>query len=186
MDMLKKLSPAAQAVLGGSVLYLIFSFFDWQQACGNVGGIDYCVGRTEWNGIGVIAGLLAIALIAWEVIRLLGMKIELGSFSPQLLSVALAVGLLVFTVITFLDHNEIRHWPSWIGLLLSIVIAGAALSRGKAEGVKMPDLGAMKSGMGGGSSGGSAAPPPPPPSPPSTPAETPPADTPGDTPSGDS
>lgn len=173
MDMLKKLSPMAQAVLGLSVLYLIFSFLDWQQACGGAGGFKICVGRSEWHGVGVIAGLLVIALIAWEVLRVLDVKLQLGNFTPQLISVALAFALLVFTVITFLTHNEIRHWPSWVGLLLSIVIAAAALVRGRDEGVTMPDLSAIKGG-GGGSAPSEPTPPaqtytpPPPPEPPAS------------------
>ena len=37
MDKLVKLPRETQAVLGGSVLYLIFSFFDWQQAVRFIG-----------------------------------------------------------------------------------------------------------------------------------------------------
>jgi hypothetical protein len=162
MDMLTKLSRETQIVLGGAVLYLIFSFFDWQQ----VSGFGVTVGRSEWSGIGVIAGLLVIVLLAWEAARLFEVKIELGSLTPGLLSVAVALLLLLFTIITFLNHSTARHWPAWIGLLLSIVIAGAAVMRAKAEGVEMPK---MPSGAGGGSS----SPPPPPAS--SEPMSAPPA-----------
>jgi hypothetical protein len=48
MDMLKKLSMPAQAVLAGVVLYIIFSFFDWQQACFG----PVCAGVSEWHGGG--------------------------------------------------------------------------------------------------------------------------------------
>ena len=158
MDMLKKLSPAAQAVLGGSVLYLIFSFFDWQQACGGAGGFKVCAGVSEWHGFGgTITVLSAILLLAWEIVRLLGVKVDLGGISHGFVSLALAGLLLLLTVITFVTHNEARHWPAWIGLLLAIGIAAAAWMRGKEEGVEMPDVGALR-----GSGPGS-----PPPSPPS-------------------
>src|SRR6266700_2264382 len=143
MDMLTKLSRETQIVLGGAVLYLIFSFFDWQQ----VSGFGVTVGRSEWSGIGVIAGLLVIVLLAWEAARLFELKIELGSLTPGLLSVAVALLLLLFTIITFLNHSTARHWPAWVGLLLSIVIAAAAVMRAKAEGVEMPK---MPAGAGGG------------------------------------
>ncbi len=134
MDALMKLSREVQIVLGGAVLYLIISFFDWQQ----VSAFGITAGRSEWAGIGILAGLLAIALLAWEVMRLLGVKIPTGAVSEGLVSVGLALLLAVFTVITFLTHSEARHWPSWIGLILAIVIAGAALMRAKGEGVEMP------------------------------------------------
>jgi hypothetical protein len=150
-----------QVVLGGTVLYIIFSFFDWQQVSASAIGFKY--GIDEWHGIGVIAGLLAFALLLWEAARLFGVQVPLGSLTPGLVSAALALLLLVFTLITFISHNEARHWPAWIGLLLSIVIAAAAFVRAKAEGVEMPDLSAMTRQTAGGS--GSA----------QTPAASPPA-----------
>jgi hypothetical protein len=145
MEMLKKLPREVQVVLGGSLLYLIFSFFDWQQV--SFGPVT--AGITEWHGIGIIAGLLAIALLLWEAARLFQVTVPLGTLTPGLVSVGLALLLLVFTVITFLTHNEARHWPSWIGLLLSIVIAAAAFARARTEGVQMPDVSAMANRTGG-------------------------------------
>jgi hypothetical protein len=142
MEMLNKLSRETQIILGAAVLYLIFSFLDWQQ----VSFLNVTAGRSEWVGIGIIAGLLVIALLIWEVIRALEVNITLGSLTPGLISAALALLLLLFTVITFLTHNEARHWPAWVGLLLSIVIAVAAFIRAKAEGVTMPDFKAMSAG----------------------------------------
>ena len=55
MDALMKLSREVQIVLGGAVLYVIFSFLDWQQV--SFGGIS--AGLNEWHGIGVVAALLA-------------------------------------------------------------------------------------------------------------------------------
>ena len=138
MNVLSKLSREAQIVLGGGVLLLVFSFFDWQQVSFNVVGISGSAGVTEWHGIGVLAALLVIAMLVWEVARLLAVKIPLGGFSEGLVSVALALLVAVFTVITFLTHDTARHWPAWIGLILAIVVAAAALVRARAEGVQMP------------------------------------------------
>jgi len=168
MDRLMKLSRETQIVLGASVLYLIFSFFDWQQ----VSAFGVSVGRSEWNGIGVIAALLVVVLLLWEAARLFEVKIELGSLTPGLISVAVALLLLIFTVITFLSHSTARHWPAWIGLLLSIAIAGAAVMRAKTEGVEMPKMPATASGAGGGGSSGTAASYEPPASTPEAPAST--------------
>jgi hypothetical protein len=134
MDSFKNLSREAQVVLGGAVLYLIFSFLDWQQ----VSGFGITVGRSEWNGVGIIAGLVVIALILWEAARLFAVKMPLGTLSEGLVSVALALLLALFTVITFATHGTARHWPAWIGLILAIVIAVCAVIRARAEGVQMP------------------------------------------------
>lgn len=134
MDKLVKLSREVQVVLGGSLLYLIFSFFDWQQ----VGAFGITVGASEWHGVGVVSGLVVIVLLVWETTRLIGIKVELGSITPGLVSVALALVLLLFTIITFLSHSTARHWPAWIGLILSVVVAAAALKRAKREDVQLP------------------------------------------------
>jgi hypothetical protein len=177
MDMLKKLPPQTQVVLGGVVLYVIFSFFDWQQVCASGGGFSVCAGVSEWHGFGgTITVLSALLLLAWEVVRILGVKVNLGGISQALVSVALAALLLLLTIITFLSHNEARHWPSYIGLILAIAIAVAAFMRGKGEGVQMSDFSQVTSavssiGSGGGSAGTAAAPAPPPsaPAPPAPP-----------------
>jgi hypothetical protein len=134
MDVLKKLSRELQVVLGGGVILLIISFFDWQQ----VSAFGYSAGITEWHGIGILAALLVIAMLVWEAARLFAVKIPLGTLSEALVSVGLAVLMAVFTVITFLTHNEARHWPAWIGLIVAIVVAGAALVRAREEGAQLP------------------------------------------------
>jgi hypothetical protein len=121
MDQLKGLSRSSQLLLGAGLLLFIFLFFDWQQVCVSGNGFSACGGRSGWHGWGVLVGLLVIGLILWEVVQLLGVKIELP-IKPALLSAGLAAGVLLFTVIKFLVNNEARHWPSWVGLILAIVI----------------------------------------------------------------
>jgi hypothetical protein len=136
MDGFMKLSRQAQIVLGGAALYVILSFLNWQEV--SIGG--FSAGVTEWHGIGVIAGLLAIALLLWELARLFNIEIPIGSLTPGLASVGVALLLLLFTVITFLSHSQYRAWPEWLGLVVSIVIGAAAVQRAKSEGVEMPKM----------------------------------------------
>ena len=140
MDVLARQSRQTQIVIGGGLLYVLLSFFHWQSYDSVIGTFS----RSEWTGIGVIAALLAIAVVAWEAVRAFQIKLELGGLSPGLVSLGLAALLLVFTVITFLSHNELRKWPAWAGLVLSIAIAVAAWLRAQAEGVQMPDVSAMR------------------------------------------
>jgi hypothetical protein len=153
LEALKKLPREVQIILGGAVLYVIFSFFDWQQ----VSGFGQTVGFSLWHSFwGVLVALVAIILLAWEITRLLDVKINTGPLSPGQVSAGLALLLFVMTVITFLDWSQVRHWPEWVGLILSIAIAGAAFVRAKGEGVTMPD---MPKNISVGGSGASTAPP---------------------------
>jgi hypothetical protein len=136
MDQVRKLSTELQVVLGCTVLLLIFSFFDWQQ----VSGFGVTFGLSMWHGIGVVAGLFIIAVLVWEGVRLFGGEIKLGTLSEGLISVGLALLLALFVLITFLTHGTARHWPAWIGLILAIVIAVAAVVRARAEGVEIPEM----------------------------------------------
>jgi uncharacterized membrane protein len=141
MEVLGKLSREVQIILAAALLYVIFSFFDWQQV--SISGIG-TAGISEWHGVGVIAALLAIALLVWEGARIFLGDIDLGPLSAGLISVGLAMLLLLFTIITFLTHNEFRHWPSWLGLVLSILIGVLAFRRAQTEGVQMPDMSAVQ------------------------------------------
>lgn len=140
MDALMKLSRHAQMVLGGGVVLLILSFLDWQQVSFNGLGVSVAAGVNEWHGIGLLAALLVIALLAWEATRMFGIKLPVGQLSNGLVSAGLGLLVAVFTVITFLTHNEARHWPAWIGLIVALGVAAAAIMRAKGEGVQMPEM----------------------------------------------
>ena len=134
MDSFKNLSRETQVVLGGGVLFLIISFLDWQQ----VSFLGNAYGLSLWHGIGVVAGLLVIVLLLWETGRLFEVKVQLGTLSEGLVSVGLALLFALFAVIAFFDKDTARHWPAWIGLILAIMIAVAAVVRARTEGVEVP------------------------------------------------
>ena len=94
-----------------------------------------------WHGWGVLAGLVAIAIIVWEGLRLANMKIEIG-LTPAMVTAALAILLLVFTVLKFLVSNEYRTFWAWLGLLLAILIAVGAWVNMKQLGESVSEMGA--------------------------------------------
>ena len=134
MDSGGKLSREAQVVIGGGVVLLVLSFFNWQQ----ITLLGISAGANEWHGIGILAGLLVIAMLVWEVRRLTVASAQLGSLSPGLVSLGLALLVALFTLLAFVDKSLFRHWPAWIALLVAIVIAVAAVMRAGRDGVKLP------------------------------------------------
>ena len=139
MDGLMKLPRDVQVVLGGAVLLLIDSFLDWQQVSLAGFAVSGAFGRSEWAGVGILAALLTVALLVWETARMFSPAISIGSLPEGVVSLLLALLVGLFTLITFLTHGEARHWPAWIGLILAIVIAVAAWSRARREGVQIPE-----------------------------------------------
>jgi hypothetical protein len=165
MDQFKELPREAQITLGALVLFVIFSFFDWQQ----VSFAGLTAGNSLWHGVGIVTVLIAIAYLVWEIARALRYNVTVGQVKPPLTSAGFSIALLIFTVITFLDWSDARHWPAWIGLVLSIVIAVTALKRARDEGVEMPKLPEGVS-VSRGQGGAAAAQPTPPPPAPTDPA----------------
>ena len=101
MDKLAELNHGAKVVLATAIAFLIISFFNWQEV--DLGAFGEAV--SMWNGVGWIAGLLAIALVVWQAIRLTNFNLEIG-VGPAMVTAFLAVLLLLFTVIKFFADSE--------------------------------------------------------------------------------
>ena len=177
MDRLQELSHGAKVVLGAAIVFLIVSFFNWQEVDTALGSY----GISMWHGVGWITGLIAIALIAWQAVRLANINVEIG-VTPAMITAFLAVLLFVFTLITFLSHNEFRTWAAWVDLLLSIVIVAGAWWNMQLAGEGLGDVRDKMAAMGSGGGGGGSADASSSPAPPSTSA---PADMPETPPSSD-
>ena len=153
MDTFTKLPTTTKVVLAGTVAFLIVSFFNWQE-------VDFGVGEagvTMWHGWGTIAGIVALALLAWEGLRLANIDVSLP-LSDAMLGALVAILLAVLTILKFLVDNEFRTFWAWLGLILALVVAGAAFLRMQAGGESLAD---MRTKFGGSSAGTAAAPPPP-------------------------
>ena len=130
MDKLAELSHGAKVVLGATIAFLVVSIFNWQEiSLGEFGD----AGVSMWHGIGVIAGLLAIVIVVWQAIRLANINVEIG-VTPSMITAALALLLVIFTVIKFLVDGEFRTFWAWIGLALAIVVGGRCLGEHEGRG----------------------------------------------------
>jgi hypothetical protein len=113
------LSKGTKVLLVAGFVLFIDSFLDWQQ----VSFLGHTAGQTMWHGIGFLAGLLVIALLAWEIAQVTGaLKSVTLPVPASLISVGLAAATALFTIIKALVVSY-RHWPAWIGLILAIAIA---------------------------------------------------------------
>jgi hypothetical protein len=119
-----ELSRGTKVLLVAGLLLLIDSFLAWQQVSVGAGTFHVTASASMWHGVGVVAGLLVIALLIWEGLQVAGVLSQVQlPVSAVLISVGLAAGTALFTIIKFLVANDARHWPAWIGLILAIAIA---------------------------------------------------------------
>jgi hypothetical protein len=95
-----KMSTASRILIIAGAIYIIDLFLPWQSAdLGPLGTFTV----SGVHGIGVLNLLLAIALVAWEVMAVAGVEIN----APKsLVSAALAGGIVLFTISE--DHRRQR------------------------------------------------------------------------------
>jgi hypothetical protein len=196
---MSKMSTAEKLLAGGSILLLIDSFFPWQSVdlgplddlLGDAGGLSFNMWQGSGSIFGVLAGLLAIALVVVGVLSMTGSmaNMNMGSMSADKLTGFLGLGVAAFGLLKFiLVLTESPGWAAFVGLVLLVAIAWGAWQKVQSSGgFQMGDAGGGT--MGGGTLPPSAPPPStPPPStpPPSVPPTEPPPPSGGIPPSGTS
>ena len=107
---ISKLSHGAKLIIGGTIAFLIVSIFNWQEV--DISGFA-SVGRSMWHGVGWIAGLLAIALLVWQAIRLANIELEMP-VTPSMITAALASARDLHADPVARD-NEFRTFWAWLG-----------------------------------------------------------------------
>jgi hypothetical protein len=194
---MSKMSTAEKLLAGGSIVLLIVSFFPWQKVCASdiIGDLadfvgDRCQSATMWGGdggfAGIIAGLLAIALIVFGVLSMTGSmaNMNMGTMSADKLTGFLGLGVAGFGLLKFIFAlTQSPAWGAFVGLVVLVAIGWGAWQ-------KVQSSGGFQMGDTGGGTMGSGTPPPsaPPPSapPPGMPPTEPPPPSGGMPPSGTS
>lgn len=153
---ISKLSHGAKLVLGGTIAFLLLSFFSWFHYTGpgkdQIEALGGDTGITMWHGVGWIAGLLAIALVVWQAIRLANIELEIG-VTPSMVTAALAVLMALFAIIRFLDKPGGdfvgRTFWAWIAIGLAIAVLVGAWMNMQAAGEGLSDIkGSLAAGAG--------------------------------------
>lgn len=169
---MSKMSTAEKLLAGGSILLLIDSFFPWQSV--DLGGLEDLISGIDnsinmWQGsgsiFGVLAGLLAIALVVAGVLSMTGSMASMnrGSMSADKVVGFLGLGVAAFGLLKFiLVVTNSPGWAAFVGLVLLVAIGYGAWQKVQSSG------GFQMGGTGGGTMGGGTPPPssPPPSAPP--------------------
>ena len=117
-------SLASKVLLAGALVFFIDSFLAWQSV--DFGPVSATA--SGWHGVGIIAALCAIAILAIEGARLFGVRLPLDSLLEARIVAALAGAVLLFTIIKIIN-DDFGGYARWIGLIVGIVLVGGGLMR---------------------------------------------------------
>jgi len=126
MDRFNALGRGMQIMLVGGVLLFIDLFFRWQEIEFDLGPLgDQSAGVSAWdNALGIVLGLLTIALIAWIVLQLAAVDIPLP-VSGAMVAAVLGGLILLVAIVKNLSDDYSTIW-SYVGVVLAAVIAFGA------------------------------------------------------------
>ena len=129
MERFNALGRGLQLMLVGAVLLLIDTFLNWQSVDTPIGSF----GQSAWHGLGgVLLGLLVIVLLAWLLVRLAAVDLPIP-VSATLIAAFLSFLILIIAILKNLV-DDFSAWPSYVGIVLAIVIAVGAWMQIQATG----------------------------------------------------
>jgi uncharacterized membrane protein YeaQ/YmgE (transglycosylase-associated protein family) len=127
---LSRLSTATKAITGAAILLFIVSFFSWATASG--GG--YSVSQSGWHGfIGILFGLSLVLLIAWQVLKILGVALPELPLADRQIELGVIGAVVVLTVLKVLTTSDVSvggvsvgHRVWWVQILALLLAAAIA------------------------------------------------------------
>ncbi len=131
---MNRMTTGQKVLLASGILYLISMFLPWIGAdlgdFGDIAGIDIPdVTANGFAGIGMISGILVIALLVWEGLVAAGVNVSMGTTSPALIGAILGGATAIFGLINFLASMEGLRIGAWLGLIFSLALAYGAYVR---------------------------------------------------------
>jgi hypothetical protein len=137
-----KLSVAGRILLVAGLLLFIDLFLPWNRIC-DEGDCGQLLG---WHGgLGVLLGVLLIALLVWEGARAANVQVPTGTVDPRLVSAILASLVTLFALLrslikpSFFLVGGINQFAfAWIGLVLGLFVGIGAYMALRESGIRWP------------------------------------------------
>jgi len=123
----------SKLILVLSLALLIEMLAPWQRVCAASGtnADNICGWRTAYSGssFGTYAGLLAGAIVVWELLPVLLPRLSMRGWSTAIVTAILSVALVICVLVKMIEDNEFQTGWAWIGLALALAIMLVALIR---------------------------------------------------------
>lgn len=117
---LRAATGADRIILIAGLVFFVSSFLPWY-GFGIAGLGSANISGWSSGGLAVIAILLGIAATAFAAVRVIGMKVELGTVPDGTIYLALGGGAFVFTLLRLITQSSLTKF----GLYLALVSSGA-------------------------------------------------------------
>lgn len=128
------LTMGQKGLLITGVLFLIDMFLPWNRVC----FLGICEGVNGWSTLfGVLAGLLALALVVWEGANAMG-ALATVTAPKATVGAALGGGTALFALLRAVLNLEFASIGLWIGIILALAMAYAAWVRYQESTVAAP------------------------------------------------
>ena len=108
--------------------FVAFLVVPWQRTCNVTGKDTICGYRFSWQGnnSGWLIGAFALGLVIWELLPMLAPRLSMRGWQPATVTVGLAIGLLLATLVKMITDNEFQL--AWVWGLLGIALAILAIA----------------------------------------------------------
>ena len=123
----------SRLILVLSLALLLEMLAPWQRVCAATGttGNNICGWRTAYAGsdFGMYAGLLAGAILVWEVLPVLVPRLSMRGWSTAIVTGILGVALVICTLVKMIEDNEFQTGWAWVCFALALAIMLTAIVR---------------------------------------------------------
>jgi len=134
----------SKLIIVGALAFLLVSLTPWQRPCNVTPTETLCGFVVAWTGFGIWAGLLAVAILIWELLPVIWPGLSMRGWPTAIITAILAVALALITLVKLIDDNTSQTRWAWVGFAIALFVMLVALLRvrhrwgSRAEGGREP------------------------------------------------
>lgn len=119
----------SKLIILGSAAFLVLTVFPWQRPCQVTVDDKICGVVYSWNGFGVWAGVLAAAVLVWELLPVVWPRLSMRGWPTAIVTAILAVAFALAALVKVIQDNEFQTGWAWAGLAVALATMLVALLR---------------------------------------------------------
>jgi hypothetical protein len=119
----------AKLIILLAATFLVLTVFPWQRPCQVTADDKICGVVYSWNGFGVWAGVLAAAILVWELLPVVSPALSMRGWPTAVITAILGVAFALTTLVKMIEDNEFQTGWAWGGLAVALATMLVALLR---------------------------------------------------------